>query len=369
MSISVCMIVKNEEKWLEQCLNSIKNLADEIIIVDTGSSDKTKEIAKKFTDKVFDYEWKNDFSDARNFAISKANSDWILSLDADESISSIDFGKIKEITENPEANAYHFIWRDYNNNVGIVGWKSSKEDIYPESKIANGYTEHYVLRLFQNSKGYEFEGKIHETLQNSIEKRYGKIFLTDIAIHHYGSLKNKDELLRKRDTYSKMLKERLISKEYREKEGYYILFELAKELAMKKELEEAKRVLEKSISLNPNFSKSLAMLGTIKIIEKDFYNAEKLLKEAVVLEPNDSDIHSNLGVVYSEQGNFMKAIRKFERAIELNPKSADNFFNLGVVYLRIKKREKARYFFEKAIELNPSYRGKIGSLDMSYSFK
>jgi len=368
MSIAVCMIVKNEEKWLEKCLNSVRNIADEIIIVDTGSSDKTKEIAKKFTDKVFDYEWKDDFSDARNFAISWANSGWILSLDADESISSIDLEKIKKITESTEANAYYFICRDYTNEIGEINWKSAKEDIYPESKIANGYSENYILRLFQN-KGYKFEGKIHETIQDSIKKNGGKIFLSDAVIHHYGTLRDKDELLRKKEDYSKMLKEKLVLKDDKEKEEYYVLFELARELTIKRELQEAKKVLEESISLNPNFSKTLAMLGAIKIIEKDFYNAEKLLKKAVILEPNDSDIHSNLGVIYSEQGNFMKAIRKFERAIELNPLSADNFFNLGIVYLRMKKRDRVTYFFDKAIELNPSYREKISSLNGFYSFK
>lgn len=364
MSIAVCMIVKSEEKWLEQCLNSVKNLADEIIIVDTGSKDNTREIAKKFTDKIFDLPWNNDFSDARNFSISKANSDWILCLDADESISQIDFEKIREMTKNPEANAYHFIWRDYTNDIGIIGWKSTKEDIYPESKVANGYSENYILRLFQNL-GYEFEGKIHETIQNSIKRKNGKIFLSDAVIHHYGNLRNKDELLRKKETYSDMLNERLISKDNKEKEEYYILFELARELMIKKEIEEAKKALEDSIRLNPEFSKTLAMLGAIKIIEKNFNEAEKLLKKAVILEPDDSDIHSNLGVIYSEQENYSKAVRKFERAIELNPKSADNFFNLGLVYLRMKKKDRARYFLEKAAELNPVYKEKIGLLNLS----
>ena len=359
MPISVCMIVKNEEKWLEQCLNSVKKIADEIIIVDTGSADKTKEIAGKYTDKIFDFKWINDFSAARNFAISKANCEWILSLDADESISERDFEKIREATKGSEANAYHLIWRDYSNDIGITGWKSAIGDIYPESKASNGFTESYVLRLFQNSKNYEFEGKIHETIQNSIKEKGGKIFASDIVIHHYGNLRDKEEIEKKKESYSKMLNERIEAGDSREKDRYYILFELARELVIKKDLKGAKEALEKSININPEFSKTLAMLGAIEITEKNFNEAEKLLKEAVILEPEDSNIHSNLGIIYSEQGNFAKAIRKFERAIELNPRSADNFFNLGIVYLRMKKREKAMHFFEKAIELNPLYKEKI----------
>ena len=81
------MIVKDEENYLEQCLSSAKGLADEIIIVDTGSKDKTKEIAKKFNAKVFDFKWNDDFSAARNESLKHATKDWILVLDADESLS------------------------------------------------------------------------------------------------------------------------------------------------------------------------------------------------------------------------------------------------------------------------------------------
>ena len=80
VTITLCMIVKNEEKVLERCLESIRDLMDEIIIVDTGSTDRTKEIAAKYTDQIFDFEWINDFSAARNFAFSRATCDYIYSF-------------------------------------------------------------------------------------------------------------------------------------------------------------------------------------------------------------------------------------------------------------------------------------------------
>lgn len=356
--IAVCMIVKNEEKFLESCLNSVKNLADEIIIVDTGSTDGTIEIAKKFTDKIFNFEWKNDFSLARNFSISKTTKRWILVIDADEVIAEKDVDKIKKLIEEAEANAYYLIWRDYTNEAGVVGWVSSENDGYEESKKALGFTETPVLRLFEN-KGYYFEGKIHETIQNSIKNNNGKIFMTDIVIHHYGNLRGKKEVDKKKEKYIGMLKDRVESKDVIEKEEYYILFELAKELVLKKEFGEAKKYLEKSIELNSEYGKTLAMLGSIYLLEKRLDWAEKLLKKAVVLESNNPDIHANLGVIYSEKGELNKAVRKFEKALELNPKSADYNFNLGLVYLKLDKNKKAREFFEKAIELNPSYKDRI----------
>ena len=93
MTISLCMIVKNEERYIKMCLENALDLVDEIIVVDTGSTDNTINIINQFEDKVIlvKYEWKNDFSDARNLSLEKATGDWILILDADE--------KIKYITE------------------------------------------------------------------------------------------------------------------------------------------------------------------------------------------------------------------------------------------------------------------------------
>ncbi len=88
--VSVCMIAKNEEKYMEQCLEHLKPYNMEIVVVDTGSTDKTKEIAHKYTDKVFDFEWIDDFSAARNFCAQKATSDWILVIDCDEYIEKLD---------------------------------------------------------------------------------------------------------------------------------------------------------------------------------------------------------------------------------------------------------------------------------------
>ena len=85
-TLSLCMIVRNEEEVLGRCLESVKDLADEVIIVDTGSDDRTKEIAARFTDRIFDFEWRDDFSAARNFAFSKGTKDFLMWLDADDVI-------------------------------------------------------------------------------------------------------------------------------------------------------------------------------------------------------------------------------------------------------------------------------------------
>lgn len=99
VTISLCMIVKNEEKVLARCLDSVRDFMDEIIIVDTGSEDRTKEIAAKYTDKIYDFVWINDFSAARNFAFSKATCDYIYSADADEVIDEENREKFRQLKE------------------------------------------------------------------------------------------------------------------------------------------------------------------------------------------------------------------------------------------------------------------------------
>lgn len=99
VTISLCMIVKNEEKLLARCLDSIADLMDEIIIVDTGSTDRTKEIAARYTDKIYDFEWINDFSAARNFAFSKAGMEYIYSADADEVLDEENREALKKLKE------------------------------------------------------------------------------------------------------------------------------------------------------------------------------------------------------------------------------------------------------------------------------
>ena len=99
ITVSVCMIVKNEEKVLARCLDSLKGLYEELIIVDTGSTDSTKEIAAGYTDKIYDFSWTGSFSEARNFSFSKATMEYIYSADADEILNEENRQKFLELKQ------------------------------------------------------------------------------------------------------------------------------------------------------------------------------------------------------------------------------------------------------------------------------
>lgn len=162
-TISVCMIVKNEEKTLKGCLSSLKCIADEIIIVDTGSTDNTKSISKEFTDKIYDFEWVGDFAKARNFAFSKATMDYIYSADADELIDEENQQKFIELKAAlmPE--------------VEIVQMLYHEEEI---STVLNVETE-LRPKLYKRNRSFVWIDPVHETVRT-----LPVVFDSDIVIEH-----------------------------------------------------------------------------------------------------------------------------------------------------------------------------------------
>ena len=163
ITISLCMIVKNEEEVLSRCLDSVKDLVDEIIIVDTGSTDKTKEIAAKYTDRIYDFHWINDFAAARNESFKYATKDYILYLDADDVILEEDREKFKHLKEtlDPSIDSVSMYY-----NAGF-------------DRYGNVTLKYRRNRLVKRERNFQWEGKCHQLLKVS-----GNILNSDIAITH-----------------------------------------------------------------------------------------------------------------------------------------------------------------------------------------
>ncbi|BBH23919.1 hypothetical protein Back11_52640 [Paenibacillus baekrokdamisoli] len=170
--ISLCMIVKNEERTLARCLESVQGLVDEIIIVDTGSTDTTKEIAKKYEAKLYDFTWVNDFSVARNESLQKATGKWILILDADEYMQKEEHTRLKESLLRADPSVPQgFIF----NVLNIVGESESN---------MSGFLPSPSVRLISNSRDIYYSRPIHEQLITSA----GHLACTslDITVFHSG---------------------------------------------------------------------------------------------------------------------------------------------------------------------------------------
>lgn len=164
ITISLCMIVKNEESILARCLDSLNGLMDEIIIVDTGSTDRTKEIAARYTDKVYDFQWIDDFSAARNFAFSKATEEYIYSADADEVLSEENRERFRLLKETllPEIE---IVQMKYGNQL--------------QFGTVYNFDEEYRPKLFRRMRQFVWEEAIHETVRLA-----PIVYDSDIVITH-----------------------------------------------------------------------------------------------------------------------------------------------------------------------------------------
>ncbi len=175
ITISLCMIVKNEENTLERCLSSVQKAADQIIIVDTGSTDGTKRIARKFTRHIFDFEWIDDFAAARNFAFQQAEMDYIFWLDADDVLLEEDLSRLLELKSSLEPDIdsvtmkYHLAFDGHGNVISSLRRN----------------------RLVKKSNQFRWIGAVHEYLEVG-----GRILDSDIAVTHRGDDRDSDRNLR-----------------------------------------------------------------------------------------------------------------------------------------------------------------------------
>ncbi|MCM3494625.1 glycosyltransferase [Paenibacillus sp. FSL M7-1455] len=168
--ISLCMIVKDEADHLQRCLQSVKAVVDEMIVVDTGSSDETPDIARAFGAHVIDFPWKNDFAMARNVGLDAATGQWILFLDADETLDEEDQEKLLLCAQHTEYDGF------FMNIHNVVGDGNQGTSINP------------VLRMFRRAKEHRFEGRIHEQIAASIcrHKPDAAFHMSQVKIHHDG---------------------------------------------------------------------------------------------------------------------------------------------------------------------------------------
>ncbi len=311
VKLSLCMIVKNEEVFLEQCLQSVQGLVDEIIIVDTGSTDKTKEIAAKFTDKLFSFTWCDDFAAARNESLKHATGDWIIYLDADELIEQKDFQKIKEAISGDKV-VYSFPQLHYT-NVFTTHPDFIATNKNPLSLPFKGFYFVHVIRLFPRLPEIIFDYCIHETVLPSLEKNHLAVRELMVPIHHYHELKGQGDVNKTQEFYF--------------------------------------RLSLKNIEKYPHYAKSYNDVGIY--YANYLHNAEKALEycqKAVKLEPENVSYVLNLSYRLRDLTHFQEAIGLLNKT----KKDERVFRALGYLYLQLKQTELAISAYEQAYQIIPT---------------
>lgn len=372
--LSLCAIVKNEEASLPQCLESVKNVVDEMIVMDTGSTDKTIEIAQKFGAKVIRYVWQNDFSAARNEALNYVSGEWVLVLDADEVLTPEIVPQMQQAMEDKNTIVINLIRHE----IGA---------------IQSPYS--LVSRLFRNHTEVKFTRPYHSIVDDRVaqllqkEPHWKVVDLTSIAILHYGytpeAIASLDKYNRARkamegffaahpnDPYVcsklgglylqigqekqgiKLLKQGLKSNQA----NPHILFELHYHLGnaytRQQKIEQAANHYQKAIEqpILPllklggynNFGSLLKEIG-------DYKNAKQAYEIVIKIDPNFAVGYYNLGTTLKAMGRFQEAIAAYQKAIKLNQNYAFAYQNLGVALLKIGNFPESIEAFKKAISLH-----------------
>lgn len=293
--LTLSMIVKNEEKYLRECLESVKDTVDEIVIVDTGSEDKTVEIAKSYNARIFYFKWINDFSAARNFALSNSTGNWILYLDADERLSSESVKKLKNLVEINE----------------LIGFKCVVVSL--DEKLGISQSMKYT-RLFRNNSDIQFEGKVHEQIENSLIKNNYKIIDSEIIIYHQGYNVPKEELKFKAERNLKLL-----LNEYKNNKSSYNAYQLANTYSALDDSTNALKYFKEAI-VDKNLKRELRAISYMNLADYEMRNqnissSKEYIDKAIKLNPNLSLINIIAAQIYAKL-NLSSAINHCINALK-----------------------------------------------------
>lgn len=290
ITISLCMIVKNEEEVLGRCLASVKDLVDEIIIVDTGSEDKTKEIASQYTDRIFSFQWIDDFSAARNFAFSKATMDFCLWLDADD------------VVEEGEGERFRALKQELTRDTNIVMMRYNTG--FDEAGKPSFW--YYRERLIRNNGTNFWQGAVHEVIAPK-----GKILYSGAAVSHR-KLHGGDPD-RNLNIYRKMIS---AGTALNVRENYYY----ARELFYHDRFEDAIEVFTKFLEL------------------PDGWIENKI--EACIM----------ISKCYTKTGNRSLALQALFKSLEYDTPRAEVCCEAGNLFIESSQYEIARFWYRTALE-------------------
>ncbi|WP_144701966.1 tetratricopeptide repeat-containing glycosyltransferase family 2 protein [Fictibacillus phosphorivorans] len=348
-TVSLCMIVKNEETHLSRCLDSVCDIVDEIIIVDTGSSDGTLSIAEQYGAVVVPYVWNHHFAEARNVGLKLATSDFVLVLDADEELDRGSVAPLQEIIQSGNGSAYYV---ELKNFIG--------------SYHPHQYYKDTSCRLFRNVKGYSFSGRIHEDIAPSILKSGDVIQTIPIVLNHYGylnqTLQDKNKSERNLQLVELALKEN--------PSDVRCLYAYGAEQLQQGRNVEALQTFISILETLPVSSDIFpdVLLKTISIykLKNDIAMVLQLTEKGLNYFPHFTDLLDLKAEVLSAQKDYSSAIKSLQQSLQAgNEKgklsvmggsgSYRTAYALGGVYERLQDYETACYYYQIGLTMLPAF--------------
>ncbi|WP_162595938.1 glycosyltransferase [Bacillus sp. CGMCC 1.16541] len=346
-TISANIIVRNAERTIERCLNSIQKVVDEIVIVDTGSTDQTLELLKKYHVKLIQTNWNDSFSEARNVAKSHSSSEWILTIDADEYLANQEPPLREMLVSTCEA-----------------GWITVKNFLSDDFLHSN---QQRALRLFKNNELYSFSGRIHEQILPSILQQHHKVEVLEIPleIHHTGYLQS--EVL----THQKSLRNlSLLKKELSEQQYPFHHYNIAVEYVRMNEHEQALEHLITCFQLEKEAASYLSsatyLKAVILLVLKRYKEAQDWLLTSLDRYKDYADLYYLLGEAYMKQHYYEQAANAYLTATKQNvnnqymtnegTNSFGAYYKIGRCFQQTKRFKDALLHFLPVISLRPNDR-------------
>ncbi len=340
-AISLCMIVKNEESNLDRCLSSIAGFMDEIVIVDTGSTDSTKEIAWRYTHKVFDYTWNGDFAASRNYAISKSDNEFILVLDADEYVENIDINEIKRLIQlNPSGIGRILLTNEFTRN-------------------GNKYMSSERLSRLFSKVYYEYNGVIHEQITPIIEMER-TIFNIPLKVNHLGYDGDIITRRKKSDRNILLLKKALSATP----NDPYLLYQFGKSYYMAEEYTSASdyfgQALYFDLDIRLEYVQDMVEMYGYSLINSEQYEMAMQLLNIYNEFSKSADFVFLIALILMNNEYFERAIIEFEKAATYNTSKMEGvnsylaFYNIGAIYECLGDSEKAVAYYRNCVDYEPA---------------
>lgn len=348
LRLSAALIVKDEAQHLPGCLHSLESWVDETCVVDTGSSDATREIAHEAGCRVAEFPWCGDFAAARNAALSMCRGQWILVMDADERLAPEDGPVLRELLDGDPAIWYSFVTRTYTYDTRLSDFVYCE----PGDPHAHGYWGWYPsvkVRLFANAPENRFVGRVHEVLRCHGAAGHLRVVPCAIPIHHYPLERSGDAVARKQQLYLALGLQKVA-----ENPDYAPAWaELAVQHAELGEHAEAVAAYRRALSIEGAHGEWLRELGSLLHLQGHGREASAALALAVQVTPADAVAWRNWGVVHASSDRWPDALACFERSLNLAPKDAQSHQYAALALERLGRFEEALCEARLALGLFP----------------
>lgn len=351
--ITACIITKNQQEKLKKCLEALRKYQIPMVVIDTGSEDESRNIALQYTDRVFDFPWINDFAAAKNFAISKADTEYVLIIDSDEYICQFDWNQLQLLIKN---------------NPGKVG-RVKRINIYSE-KGQPHQSEEFINRIF-HKEDFTYEGRIHEQVVAKDGKDF-ETYLSGIVMEHDGYELTDEERKNKTERNIVLLKKEL--EEFRRKvgdtdililpknlqtRGAYLWYQLGKSYYMRGEYKESVTCFEEALSfdLNEHLEFVFDMVETYgyALINSNQYRKALDLEGVYDVFSTTADFCFLMGLIYMKNGCFEDAVAQYKKATTfpsakvVGTNSYLAFYNIGVIFECMGNIVEAKHYYKKAL--------------------